>query len=91
MPRTKKARVDQHECALCGKLFDAKRDDAQYCGPRCRQRVSREARARLNQSSSRARKVDVKTKSCRQCGVLSPINAPACCACGVTFTNTKKV
>ena len=28
-------------CALCGELFDAKRHDARYCSPRCRQAASR--------------------------------------------------
>lgn len=36
-----KTAPQQHECRICGKIFEASRAHARYCSPRCRQVVSR--------------------------------------------------
>lgn len=42
MGRKKKPnRFNEHECRVCGILFEAVRDDARYCGPTCRKKISR--------------------------------------------------
>lgn len=38
-------RVNEHECYSCSAPFDAVRNDARYCSPRCRQQMSRSMRA----------------------------------------------
>lgn len=35
---------NQHQCRVCGDLFPATRIDARYCGPTCRQAISRSQR-----------------------------------------------
>lgn len=46
MPRVKtKRKTLMMECAACHREFPAKRDDAQTCGPTCRQQLSRMKRA----------------------------------------------
>ena len=90
MPRTKKKKEKaDYSCAACGQLFPAKRDDATYCGPTCRQRASRDTRARLAGSAVRARKITANLVECRRCGVQTERKHGACCACGVKFTNKK--
>lgn len=90
MPRTKKKKTaGDYTCAACGVLFPAKRDDAQYCGSTCRQRISRDNRKRLSDGMARPRAVGGDWKECRRCGTLSQIKATGCFACGVSFTNKK--
>lgn len=40
---TRAAPVRELQCAQCGETFTAKRSDAKYCGPACRQRARRVA------------------------------------------------
>lgn len=90
MPRTKrKIRDNEHECRACGKVFIAVRCDARYCGPTCRQKISRAMRAAATMQVRRGRKVDADWVECRNCGTLSQINAVGCFACGVKFKKVK--
>jgi predicted nucleic acid-binding Zn ribbon protein len=42
----------ERNCAVCGKAFVAKRSDARFCGPTCRQRASRAERVPLEENAS---------------------------------------
>ena len=83
MPRRKRAqRVNEHECRACGERFYAVRFDAKYCGPACRQAVTRLRRdlehAQVVRLVTTAR--DVVT--CSKCNVTRSGGEMPCFTCG---------
>lgn len=86
MPRAKRVqRQNETECRVCQIVFFAVRSDARYCGPTCRQKVSRAVRAAMSGGFRRGRKIDTHTSSRQNCGSVSQINAAACFVCETKF------
>lgn len=80
MPRSKKYnRVNEHECFVCSKTFEAVRDDARYCSVKCRQQISRAMRAIA--STKRALNSSGPQVRCAKCGIDRAAEMPSCPVC----------
>lgn len=82
MPRRKKAnRVNEHQCYVCSARFEAVRDDARYCGPKCRKQISRAMHA-IKAATSAMKKGPVKVLACGKCGAERVEQFKSCPLCG---------
>lgn len=82
MPRKTRARVEEHECRCCGEAYEAKRRDARYCSPKCRQTMSRMLRAAGAKRAKKVTPVTVPDLQCRDCGQPWPLIENQCWVCG---------
>ena len=58
-------KMQQIICKVCGKSFDSKRDDAQFCSSTCRSKKSRNATDNLSVATDNA------TDNVQQCSTLT--------------------
>lgn len=87
--RKKFNRLHETQCRVCPTIFEAVRDDARYCSPKCRQAISRAQRAAASGTDTRALKVNNKTV-CAECGIARDGRAKKCPVCRSTKTKTAK-
>lgn len=90
MPRPKKLfRFSTEKCALCPNLFRRVRADARYCGPACRQRISRMVREYKARQARKNKPAHATGWECGACGIELPADTVRCACCGSNHTIRK--
>lgn len=90
MPRKVRVTENEHQCRVCPNVFVAKRTDARYCSPKCRQAISRATRAQADSSQSMASLKNDARVECSACGCGRDGRTRKCQICGSTQTRKVK-
>lgn len=78
--RKKMNRHHQCQCRVCHVVFEAVRDDARYCSPKCRQRISRFVRAAAKPKARPVLNANGKVE-CSECGIRRDGRVKKCPTC----------
>lgn len=90
MARRKKLhRLHECQCRVCPVVFEAVRDDARYCSPKCRQAISRARRAGEKVRPHVALKANGKVQ-CVECGIKRDGRVKKCPTCASTKSRKVK-